>query len=1006
MKIDIVYDFGNSRITFDEELVHFNISVQNPERLLYNVTMPTIVANITLESTDPEIKSIKQGDKIEVYNELQQFLFYLMVVSVTFIVDTGRVEIEASGPPLIGDGLPHGMFKVTKDLVEGAYKNDVESMDEHLPRDKRSYLSNREDLMLSALWTDREELMYITPSYHRVANDKETKPWILFKEGSSLVPDYEVEFEDIIEVNITPARPPVSELRTREISNELDVVELKDAQNVRSYYIEGKNLTAVYVYSDGKSYLRWSDGIITDLGLGNSQIVGIFSDSYIEWTTTTSSFKVLVVKNRVTRSTLETFNISASTDFMWDFTGLKPEPLVTTSDRHGEVCWFEKSTFLGTVFGIRKDENGYSTLSTTTATSKDYEFVTAKEGHQALYAYFDVAIQRIYYIIIKVRTDGEIISQVAQMNINYMGWPAPYSARVVDAIYDIDSVGPDDGVFLLKSVNGPDVETIIVRPNKSGVSVWGEARFTETSLDVEPEDLKLVVLFYDPSGLAELGIYDIDGNMLTEESKLRAMHLFGTTSGSSVMVNYHNKAATYMLQDNERTVLLFNNHSVPWAAIAPGPLKLSQPIQKGDENIIDLPFIVEGIGDIDIPTEEDGRIELDIASYNVQDSAYKLNVQDMHLPPLMSTFHVELVEGEPTRKMKVVAINMNYDGVVSMRLSGILVPVFVPVIIPPPTIGSSISCVISGSEYKVSVEVTNNHSRAVGLRVSIGGNYQIKTTQPNATSTFERTYTFLNRPSGSIQVTAQAIGMSTSSRRLALLGRMSEADITSLGPNVDPVPPNVDINTYVCTLNRYYVDASSEQVVNGIITYNVYECLSYTVPEPLDDSIVIDKELNITCPAVPSLQTPTIAATASCVTSGNTNNASYQYRIVVINNDTKQVNLSVTIGGNLTVRSVNAGAASTFTRTSSTPWSSMTVSAFASLDGYPNSAVTTASRPVTCPTPDPAPTGLTWHKVGLSSQSYCFDQGYELEGTPCSTAGATTTAAFQGGPCYDYECKL
>lgn len=774
MKIDIVYNFGNSRISFDEEIVQFDISVQNPERLLYNVTMPTIVANIVLESTDPEFKSMRRGDKIEVYDEAGKFLFHLMAVSVTFAEETGRVEIEASGPPLIGDGFPHGMLKVTKDLVEEVYKNDVESMDEHLSRDKRSYLSNREDLMLAALWTDRKELMYITPSYHRMYNEKSTKPWIIFKEGSGLVPDYEVEFEDIIEMNITPARPPVTELRTRELLNELDVVKLKNVKYAKSYYLEGKNLTAVYVYIDGRSYLRWSDGVVTDLGSGTRQIVGIFSDSYIEWTTTTSSVKILVVKDRVTRSTIETFSIAASIDFMSDSYGLKTEPLVTTSDRNGEVCWFERSTFSDSIFGIRKDENGYSMLSTTTETSKDYEFVTAKEGHQAVYAYFDVDEQRIYAAVIKVKPDGSVGSLVSERDINYSGYPSPYDARVVDAIYDIDAIRE---VYLLRSANGPDVETIVVRPNKPGVSVPGEARFVETSLDVESDDLKLVVLFYDPSGLADLGVYDINGNLLTRENKLRALNLFGTTSGGSVRVNYHNKAGTYMLQDDEETILLFNNRSVPWAAVTPGPLILRQSIQKGEENIIDLPFIVEEIGDIDIPIEEEGRIELDIAGYNVRGDTNKINVQDMHLPPLMSTFHVELVKGEPMRKMKVVAIYMKYDGVVSMRLSGILVPA---------------------------------------------------------------------RPA--------------------------------------PMPPS-------------------------------------------------------------------IAPTAYCDTSGTPQAPSYQYRITVTNNNPYRVWLNVTIADVLISREVDAGASSIFTRSSSTPWTSVIVSAYASKEGYLDSDLVSESRPVTCALP-------------------------------------------------------
>lgn len=724
MKIDIVYNHGTSRISFDEEIVEFEISVQNPERLLYNVTMPTIVANIVIESTDQEFKSMRQGDKIEVYNASGKFLFHLMVVSVTFAEEVGRVEIEASGPPLIGDGLPHGMFKVTKDLVEKVYRNDVESMDEHLSGDKWGYLSGREDLMLAALWTDRKELMYITPSYHLMYGNKDTKPWVIFKEGSGLVPDYEVEFEDIVEMNITPARPPVTEIRTRESINQLDAAVLKNVRNAKTYYLEGKNLTAVYVHTnDGKSYLRWSDGIVTDLGSEPVQIVGIFSDSYIEWTETTSSVKVLAIKSRVTSNTIRTFSIPSDEDFMPGMSGLKTEPLVTTSDRYGEVYWFEMSTFSGSgsVFGIRKDEDGYSMLSTTIAVPRNYMFVTAREGHQALYAYFDKDEQRIYSVVVRVGHDGSIDRRVSEVDIDYRGFPLPYSARVVDARYSFDS--PEKDVYLLRSVNGPDIETLVVRQNKQAAIVWGEARFVETSPDVEPDDLKIVVLFYDPAELATIGIFDVEGDLLTEESRLRILHLFGTTEGGAVRVNYHNKAGTYMLQDAEDTVLLFSNRSVPWAAATPGSLVLRRPIQRGEENIVSLPFIVGEIGDIDIPAEEEGRIELDIASYNVRGDTHKISVQDMRLSSLMSTFHVELVKGEPKRRMKVVGMHMKYDGVVSMRLSGILVPE--KPALAPPSIAPTAYCDTFGTpqepSYQFRISITNNAPVRVWLNVTIDG---------------------------------------------------------------------------------------------------------------------------------------------------------------------------------------------------------------------------------------------------------------------------------------------
>lgn len=139
--------------------------------------------------------------------------------------------------------------------------------------------------------------------------------------------------------------------------------------------------------------------------------------------------------------------------------------------------------------------------------------------------------------------------------------------------------------------------------------------------------------------------------------------------------------AFYRLEGNREDTqpVLFTSY-VPWLHFEVGNTRIKYRLKRDVDNEVYLPFIVSDLNDISLPLEEEGRMTLDIAGFSYVTPLPSLlsketTVQDLSFPPLMSYVDVYLQEGLPSPlKMKVTGIQLWYNGVVSLRLTGILVP--------------------------------------------------------------------------------------------------------------------------------------------------------------------------------------------------------------------------------------------------------------------------------------------------------------------------------------------
>lgn len=110
---------------------------------------------------------------------------------------------------------------------------------------------------------------------------------------------------------------------------------------------------------------------------------------------------------------------------------------------------------------------------------------------------------------------------------------------------------------------------------------------------------------------------------------------------------------------------------VPWAQREVGSELITTDLGSGVDNSIDLPFIVGGLQDLDIPVKEEGRMVVEIAAFN--DAFNKYDIQMLDMPALMSYIAVTTRAGDAPRWMKIIGIDIEYSGIVKMRLSGIIV---------------------------------------------------------------------------------------------------------------------------------------------------------------------------------------------------------------------------------------------------------------------------------------------------------------------------------------------
>lgn len=290
-------------LTFQEEIERFNWSVKNNDSLLFNVTVPTIGATIVLHSIDSALYDIAQGDVVIVKAPTGDEKLKVIVTSVTVLEQKGIAEIECAGQGIADNPLGKGVYDLTTDYVGLAttwaeFKHPTGS-EELSPLPGYGIVKENEDELLSYIW-GREELMYLTP----LSGINTTQKWKAITEEEATSITWQFTPDSIIDYDISPARPPVTDITTPQKVEELpnSIVATPGKVNiVKPFYIEehddlepiGKRVHCVYTLRrKGAEHshliesqaLTWSDNHMTDLGtIDRHLVLGVFTDSFVEY---------------------------------------------------------------------------------------------------------------------------------------------------------------------------------------------------------------------------------------------------------------------------------------------------------------------------------------------------------------------------------------------------------------------------------------------------------------------------------------------------------------------------------------------------------------------------------------------------------------------------------------------------------------------------------------------------------------------------------------------------
>lgn len=189
-----------------------------------------------------------------------------------------------------------------------------------------------------------------------------------------------------------------------------------------------------------------------------------------------------------------------------------------------------------------------------------------------------------------------------------------------------------------------------------------------------------------------------DQNVINEMSAIDFLYWFNF---GSIYTRYRsNYINAFYLNDQtpegeEISRVVMIDELVPWAQRKIGERTRVHELSKGVENIIDLPFIVRDLAELDIPVEEKGRIVLDLASfdYTIDGNTETAIVQNLELPALMSFMKVRTSPESNLRIVQVTGADIEYRGAVRLRLQGIIRYEIVPQAL------TQLSEVLVGKEY-------------------------------------------------------------------------------------------------------------------------------------------------------------------------------------------------------------------------------------------------------------------------------------------------------------------
>lgn len=722
LKADIILP-DDSQQTFAEEILEFNWSTRNNEGAGFSASIPILNASLKLCVVNAFTKNIVRGAKVIIYVDEGDLQLTLTVIEVSNLDRKSICEISCTGDFFTATNNVWGTLTIPPAAWAITQENyGLQMVESHTPHPEAVVsIRKKEDLALGLLWSYPERYnMSVTPfstvdgkfSGNGVGIFKNTRPG----QADPHAPVYMIAADQIIDYQIEAAQPPVTHLRTASLGKLAPTPQIPAISvykhdtdtsiftNTHAFYIEETQLSAVWTLSEDSNgdiltqTLSWSDGHTTIFPPNQYEqplkIVGILQNAFVQFFPDSTPPRIDIID----RSTLNTI-AQVDTGPTEDLTMIAPfgrptaakTNLIMSAQGHPlQILWLKTNTD-GGGFALTAYKGNYEIIANPYAFTEQYALIEAckstysPDEYLCVAAYYTDGTQQLMPYIY-INDDDEVDTGV------YMYPPAatalPQNSMPVDVLVEELPYTANPGQVYALWLSPIGVASVTkLTPSETVVYAQWQYALLATPVagkwiiapdTVSPKFLETEMLW---TGGAQWMIVKPDAVDQTTVAVLQRGNILewaGTNEFSFIMSR--SVYATAIYKGNNYWEIYLQIDANPFASRATGEPVISHKIADGPTNVIDLPFKVGALNQLDGSSwdEDRGRIELQIGKFYVRHGgATNFVLKDIAaLNVIATSSYVEVFldprDAQPVT-VKVTGFSINYGGAITAKLSGMIV---------------------------------------------------------------------------------------------------------------------------------------------------------------------------------------------------------------------------------------------------------------------------------------------------------------------------------------------
>lgn len=307
IKIKLIKASDGSFVELEDEFIDLRIVTSVREQVPLSLSLPTLSGSVALEmASAAAITGYQAGDIVEVFDtESGGLTLSMRITEISSLPLQSRVEISCSGNFL--EESVKGFMNIKGrpwSKMQEDFKLYAVQHYESVPQFTAT-IRTGEDLVMAIAWIYQSRRTVSPTPFTTNDNLFKGSGYGIFREkryGEShdyYSPVYRITEENIIDYNISPAQPIITQLTPKTPPKQapkpsVPVINIDEAWTdvkTTAFYIEETGVAAIYYsYTDNagsKMRIRWSDGLDTEV-LGGP-VIGITSSGYLVYVAATTT---------------------------------------------------------------------------------------------------------------------------------------------------------------------------------------------------------------------------------------------------------------------------------------------------------------------------------------------------------------------------------------------------------------------------------------------------------------------------------------------------------------------------------------------------------------------------------------------------------------------------------------------------------------------------------------------------------------------------------------------